>query len=197
MTADATPGAPRRRWHLDAWPSRRTTLVLVVLGLVVLIPGGLLTEARFAATGYPGGGFGGAPLTLDPEQRRAEYQALAARDTLDDFRQVQVLDVGIIVGTALTFPALGVLAARRHPRRSRWRTVGLVAAVALAAAPIMDVLENATVLAMVTDPPGYPDWLGWLHIGFSLTKAALFVSGGVLLLTTAAGSVRTRRPQHT
>ena len=102
--------------------------------------------------------------------------------------------MGIIVGTALVFPALAILAARRHPSRSRVRRAGLVAAAVLAAAPIMDALENVTLLSMLTDPAGFPDWLGRLNSGFSFAKAALFVSGGLLLLVTAATSVRFSRP---
>jgi hypothetical protein len=165
-------------------------LALLLLGLIILIPGGLLTESRFAATGYPGGRFGGPPLTLDPAQRRAEYEALAARGTLDDFRRVQAADIGIIVGTALVLPTLSVLAARRHPSRSRWRRAGLITAAVLATAPLMDALENVTLLVMLADPAGFPDWLGRLNSGFSVAKQALFVGGGLLLLTTAAASLK-------
>jgi hypothetical protein len=190
MDADVTSHALRGLWRLGEWPTRRAVLLILALGLVVLIPGGLITESRFAATGYPGGGFGGPPLTLDPAQRRAEYDSLADRGTLDDFRRVQATDVGIIVGTALVFPTVAILAARRHPSRSRWHRAGLVAAAVLATAPIMDALENVTLVSMLTDPARFPNWLGWLNSGFSLAKAALFVGGGLLLLATAASSLR-------
>jgi hypothetical protein len=193
MDADVMSPAQRGVWRLGTWPSRRATLLLLLLGLIVLIPGGLITESRFAATGYPGGGFGGPPITLDPAQRRAEYDALAARGTLHAFRRVQTADIGIIVGTALVFPALSILAARRHPIRSRWWRTGLIAATFTATAPLMDALENATLLAMLTDPAGFPDWLGRLNGGFTLAKAMLFVTGGLLLLTTAAASLKVSR----
>ncbi|NUT90529.1 MAG: hypothetical protein HOY78_00735 [Saccharothrix sp.] len=169
----------RSRWPLTG----------LVLGLLVLVPGGVVTEQAFARVHYPGAGFGGVPLSFDLRHKYDALDALERNGTLDQFVLVQALDVTIIVGTLLVFTSATLLAARHRDARLRRLTTA-----AFVLAPAMDASENVSLLALIASRDRHPDWLNLLHSCCTLGKAVFFVAGwcglAVLLAARLQWSVR-------
>jgi len=47
--------------------------ILVLIGLLIMIPGGLATEAKFKEVNYPGREAGGVPLTFDLDKKNRRF----------------------------------------------------------------------------------------------------------------------------
>lgn len=172
----------------------------LLLGLLVMVPGGIVTEQVFARVHYPGAGFGGVPLSFDLQRKYDALDTVARNGTLDQFVLVQFLDVTIIVGTLLVFTALTALATRR-PNAGAWvRRLGRYTTVAFVLAPTMDASENVSMLALIAFRDRHPDWLNALQSLCTLGKTVFFIAGwcglGVLLVAWAI-SGRTAQRQAT
>lgn len=168
----------------------------LILGLLVMAPGGIVTEQAFARVHYPGAGFGGVPLTFDLQRKYDALDTLERNGTLDQFVLVQALDVTIIVGTLLVFTALTLLATRRQNAAAWVRRLGRYTTAAFVLAPTMDALENVSMLALIAFRDRHPDWLNVLQSSCTLGKTVFFVAGwcglAVLLATWAIDAVRGR-----
>jgi len=147
-----------------------------------MIPGGLLTESRFAQVNYPNASFGGVPLTFDLNLKEANLRTLEAQGTLDLFVEVQFLDIGIILGTLLFFSSLALLVSKRFETNSLLRKISLSAVLAFLIAPLMDALENLSILLFISlHSDGKYSWLNLLNSCFTLAKGAFFIIGWILL----------------
>ena len=166
----------------------------VVLGLLIMVPGGMVTEQVFARVHYPGAGFGGVPLSFDLRHKYDALDALERNGTLDQFILVQALDVTIIVGTLLVFTAATLLAVRRRNAGARVRGLGRLTTAAFVLAPTMDASENVSMLALIAFRDRHPDWLNFLQSCFTLGKTVFFIAGwcglAVLLAAWAIDAVR-------
>jgi hypothetical protein len=175
----------------------RSPLTRLVVGLLVMVPGGIVTEQVFARVHYPDAGFGGVPLTFDLQRKYEALDTLARNGTLDRFVLVQALDVTIIVGTLLVFTALTLLATRRPSAKAWVQRLGRYTTAAFVLAPMMDASENVAMLALVASRDAHPDWLNALQSFCTLGKTVFFVAGwcglAVLLATWAIDAVRGRR----
>ena len=171
----------------------RRPLTRLVLGLLVMVPGGIITEQVFARVHYPGAGFGGVPLTFDLQHKYDALDTLEHNGTLDQLILVQALDVTIIVGTLLVFTALTLLAAHRQNTRAWIRGLGRLTTAAFVLAPTMDALENISMLALIAFRNRHPDWLNILQSSCTLGKTLFFIAGwcglAVLLATWATDAV--------
>jgi len=158
--------------------SRMTVLFrTLIIGLIILIPSGLLTEYLFAKVNYPDAGFGGPQATFDVQERRDEYSTLAEQDTLELFRQVQYADFGIVVGTFIVFATLLLILAKWHPPQSIGRRLSKLGAVTISVGPLMDFCENITLLLILQNPLEYPASLGVSNLLFTAGKTMFFILG--------------------
>lgn len=169
----------------------------LVLGLLVMVPGGIVTEQVFARVHYPGAGFGGVPLSFDLQRKYDALDTVARNGTLDRFVLVQFLDVTIIVGTLLVFTALTLLTATRRQHAGAWtRRLGRYTTVAFVLAPTMDASENVSMLALIAFRDRRPDWLNALQSFCTLGKTVFFIAGwcglAILLATWAINAVSGR-----
>jgi hypothetical protein len=155
----------------------RSPLTRLVLGLLVMMPGGIVTEQVFARVHYPGAGFGGVPLSFDLQRKYEALDTLERNGTLDQFVLVQALDVTIIVGTLLVFTALTLLATRRRNAGARVRELGRLTTAAFVLAPTMDAIENVSMLALIAFRDRHPDWLNVLQSSSTLGKTVFFIAG--------------------
>jgi hypothetical protein len=180
----------------------RSPLTRLVLGLLIMVPGGIVTEQVFARVHYPGAGFGGVPLSFDLQRKYDALDTVERNGNLDQFVLVQALDVTIIVGTLLVFTALTLLAltgltARRQNARTWVRRLGRLTTAAFVLAPLMDAMENVSMLALIAYRDRQPDWLNVLQSSCTLGKTVFFIAGwcglAVLLATWAIDAVRCGR----
>lgn len=155
----------------------RRPLTRLILGLLVMVPGGIITELAFARVHYPGAGFGGVPLSFDLQRKYDALNTLERNGTLDQFVLVQVLDVTIIVGTLLVFTALTLLAAHRQNAGAWVRRLGRLTTAAFVLAPTMDAMENVSMLALIAFRDRHPDWLNVLQSSCTLGKTVFFIAG--------------------
>lgn len=172
----------------------------LLLGLLVMVPGGIITERVFAGVHYPGAGFGGVPLTFDLQSKYNALDTLARNGTLDQFVLVQFLDVTIIVGTLLVFTALTLLATRRRNAGAWIHRLGRYTTTAFVAAPTMDASENVSMLALIAFRDRQPDWLNVLQSFCTLGKTVFFIAGwcglAILLTAWAINAVSRRSPDR-
>lgn len=162
--------------------SRMTVLFrTLIIGLIILIPSGLLTEYLFAKVNYPNAGFGGPQATFDVQARRNEYAILVGQETLNLFRQVQYVDFGIVVGTFIVFTTLLLILAKWQPPQSRGRRLGKLGAVIISLGPLMDFCENMTLLLILQNPLEYPASLGVSNLLFTAGKTMFFISGWFIM----------------
>lgn len=151
-------------------------------GFVIMMAGGLTTEAVFKQVHYPGSDSGGVPLTFDLQRKEEILQLLEEQQTLGLFLQVQFLDFGIVIGTLLFFVFLSLWIARALPATEALRRGSAFAALLFLLAPCMDTCENISQIILITFR-GQEDllWLSFLNSCFTLGKMAFFILGWLLL----------------
>ncbi|MFQ5976767.1 MAG: hypothetical protein ACE5OZ_01395 [Candidatus Heimdallarchaeota archaeon] len=165
--------------------SNRSLAKILILGFIIMIPFGLLTEALFAEVNYPGAGdFGGVPLSFDVDEKQRNLDILDQQDTLDLFVIVQIVDFGIVIGTLLVFTSIALLLTKRIPEeKTSSRKIGLIALLALCAGPLCDALENISLVIIIANRGNSTfTWLDYLNSFFTLGKTVFFVIGWILLI---------------
>ncbi len=165
----------------------KTIIIWLVIGFAIMMVGGLNTEAAFSQVNYPGADFGGVPLTFDLQLKQDNLNVLERQGTLDLFVTVQYLDIGIIIGTLLFFTFLTLLIIKPFDKGSVFHKLGILAIACFLLAPLMDALENISILILIAFRGQYDLWwLSFLNSGFTLGKQGFFYLGwflgGVVLI---------------
>lgn len=167
-----------------------TRFIGAILGLLIMVPSGLKTESEFAKVHYPGADFGGVPLTFDLQLKQDNLTLLENQNTLNQFVAVQYWDIGIIVGTFVFFTFLTLLLITPLSPTSIFHRLGRGAVGLFMLAPLMDALENLSILTIIAYRTQYDLlWLSFLNSSFTLGKIGFFylgwLSGGILLIRLA------------
>ena len=159
----------------------KTIVVWLAIGFAIMMLGGLKTESAFSKVNYPGSDFGGVPLTFDLQLKQDNLNILERQGTLDLFVTVQYLDIGIIIGTLLFFSFLTLLIIKPFDKNSIFKKLGILATAFFLIAPMMDALENISILILIAFREQYDLlWLSFMNSGFTLGKMAFFYLGWLL-----------------
>jgi len=153
------------------WPESKATtrLLLISIGIIgVLYP---FMGFFFFSSGYPVD-FMTSQLSFSGATLKAHY----AVTIIDIYRIAQILDYIFMVGYGCLSFSLALIIARSFEEDSKWRNTGYRVAIMGPIAACLDAIENAFILAMLTDPLGFPDIWAITHSCFALVKYIFLLS---------------------
>ncbi len=169
--------------------SIRSWLFILLTSLICFIFFNIWLGILFEETGYP------VPLLtsqtrFNASKLKSDFSVLLERGTLNDYKLIQYLDVGIMVSTAVFFGALTLYCIKEFEPNSYWRKRGKSVAFLFPISGILDAIENIVLLLMLEDPLGFPDWLAYLYSSLALAKLVIFIIGIVLLIIVSIAGRR-------
>lgn len=169
------------------WPSQTWTWILLIAGLIFTIFFNVVTSIQLGKAEYPEtellGPFPSWWFSFSGSELKSHYAILVNQGTIDTFITQQYLDYGLMFFTGLFFFILTLYVARKHKDDS-WRRFGFIGAFLFPAAACMDAIENASLLIMLSNPQGFPNWLAIVYSSFASIKVSLFVIGFIWLMLT-------------
>ena len=171
--------------EFDRWPSRSSLLIALVLFLIGTIAFNVWTAKALIDSRYPDEGllliFPAWWFTFDAPLLKAHYAILLAQETFATFLRVQYLDFGLMLTTG---PLIALLAIGlgRLAGGGLAKSLAYLAALAILASTAMDLVENAVLLVMLSDPEGFPDFLAWLYSAAATLKVIAFLITVLLFL---------------
>lgn len=124
-------------------------------------------------------------FTFDEVKLKSHYAVLEEQGTLDTFVLVQYLDFGLMLSTGVLLFIVAVIVARLFKEKRNLRHIGFIAAILIAASPVMDFFENIVLLSMLSNHESFPGWMAITYSGFATAKVSL-VSLGLLVVISFA-----------
>lgn len=172
--------------------STRNWLIILLPSLIGFIFFNIWLGILFEETGYP------VPLLtsqmrFNASKLKSDFSVLIDKGTLNDYKLIQYLDVGIMVSTAVFFGALTLFSIRRFNTNSYWRKKGYIVACLFPISGLLDAIENIVLLIMLEAPLGFPDWLAYLYSGLALAKLVVFIIGIISLIIVSIAGRRDKR----
>lgn len=164
---------------LADWPSIKKTKYLLILSILLMVITSVLMRYFFFLSKYPVG-FMESQLSFSGAILKEHYKST----NITYYRIAQILDYGYMVGYGTLAFSLALIIARKYDESSNWRKSGYVVAVMGVLGAICDGIENVFILAMLTDPSGFPDIWAIIHSCFALVKYILLFSCIGWALTT-------------
>ena len=131
-------------------------------------------------------------FTFSGPELKSHYAILLDQGTMDTFIRTQYLDYGLMISTGLFFFMMAVVVARPHQVNSFWRRFGFITALILVASSLMDVMENAILLIMLSNPLEFPDGLAIVYSSFATAKVSLVSIGFACWVLTLIALVVSR-----
>ena len=160
--------------------------IACVVSLILAIYFNVVAGQEFFRSGYPVSLFE-SQLAFSGPVIKEYHQVLLSLDTMGIYLNVQYLDYALMFFTGLFFFIAALLIARAHKDNSFWRRFGLVGALIIPAATLMDAIENIFLLMRLSAPLSFPNWLAVAYSLSAFIKLVLFVVG--LLWLIASGLV--------
>lgn len=167
--------------------SSRSWLIILLTSGIGFIFFNVWLGVLFEGTGYP--------VTLITSQMRfnasklkSDFSVLIDEGTLNDYKMIQYLDLGIMISTAVFFGALALFSIKGFDNNSDWRKRGYIVALLFPISGLLDAIENVFLLIMLEDPLGFPDWLAYIYSSLALAKLVVFIIGIIsLIIVSIAG----------
>ncbi len=157
---------------LSDWPSPKKTKFLLIFSIVLFIVIFPIMGYFFLISNYPVD-FITSQLSCSGDILKSHYQTT----NIELYRIGQILDYGYMVSYGTLIFSLALIIARKFNEPSIWRKSGYIIAILGIIAACCDGIENAFILAMLTDPSGFPDIWALTHSCFALVKwTILFLS---------------------
>lgn len=145
-------------------------LILSIVMLIIIYP---IMGYFFLMSGNPG----------NVMESQLSFSAAYMRDYYDNIENIELyrigetIDYGFMVSYGLLIISLALIIARKFDEGNFWRNSGYSLVPLGILAALLDAVENAFILAMLTDPSGFPDILAIMHSTFALIKwIILFLS---------------------
>jgi len=119
----------------------------------------------FFISGYPVS-FLESQLSFSGQILKAHYQVT----NIDLYRFAQLLDYGYMTSYGTLIFTLALIICRKFNIESLWTKMGCILAFLGVLAAFCDACENAFIIAMLSDPFGFPDIWAIIHSIFALIK---------------------------
>ncbi|MHA1148327.1 MAG: hypothetical protein ACTSR8_08780 [Promethearchaeota archaeon] len=156
---------------LSYWPSPKRLTLLTLISLTILFISYFIMNYFHSLTNDPVTNIFESQLSFNAEFMRWQYATMGER--IKYYRWVAIIDYGFMVGYGLLIFCLALSIARKFPIHSKSREIGFVMSLFGFIAACLDALENVFILAMLSDPTGFPEFLAISHSSFALVKWTL------------------------
>jgi len=156
---------------LSDWPSAKKTKWLLIISIILIVIVYPFMAYFTMASKYPVD-FMTSQLSFSSATLKAHY----AVTVIDFYRVTQSLDYIFMLGYGMLAFSLGLIIGRKFEEDSKWRTSGYIISIFGIIAASCDAIENGFILAMLTDPFGFPDIWAVTHSVFALIKYILLIS---------------------
>ncbi|MFQ5976768.1 MAG: hypothetical protein ACE5OZ_01400 [Candidatus Heimdallarchaeota archaeon] len=167
--------------------SPQSWLIILLTSGVGFIFFNLWLGILFEETGYPVALLT-SQMRFNAANLKSDFSVLISEGTLNDYKMIQYLDVGIMVSTAVFFGALTLFSIKGFDKNSDWRKRGYMVALLFPLSGLLDAIENVFLLIMLEDPLGFPDWLAYVYSSLALAKLVVFIIGIIsLIIVSIAG----------
>ena len=150
---------------LSHQPSSKSLIILLILGLAFCFSVIPVMQYFSNLSGYPADLFT-SQLSFSGDLMKGYY----ALTNIEIYRISPSLDYVFMLGYGSIIFSLSLMIARRYDSTSKIRDSGFVVAILGIFAACCDGIENIFILAMLTDPGGFPNYLAISHSVFALIK---------------------------
>ncbi len=161
-------------------PSPKTTKLMLIFSIILYIIIYPIMGYFFLLSKYPVG-FIESQMSFSGSILKEHYKVT----NITYYRIMQMLDYIFMVSYGTLSFSLALTIARKFDENSEWRKLGYYVAVMGVLAAICDGIENAFILAMLTDPSGFPDIWAIIHSSFALVKYILLFSSIIWAISAA------------
>ena len=158
---------------------RRKFINVLVLSFIAFIFFNVYLGVLYEKTGYP------VPL-LEGQTRfnaqllKSDFLVLIQNNTIEDYINIQYLDLGIMISTAIFFTMLAFFIFKQLKSDS-WMRKGFLFSVFFPLSSLFDLIENSFLLTMTYNPVSFSDWLAISYSSSAVLKLLSF-SLGILAL---------------
>ena len=156
---------------LSYWPSPKRLTILAIISLVIFFISYFTMNYFHSLANDPVTNIFETQLSFSAEFMRWQYASMG--EGIEYYRWVAITDYGFMVGYGLLIFCLALKISRKFAIHSKPRDIGSVMALFGLVAAGLDAIENAFILAMLSDPTGFPDFLAIAHSSFALVKWTL------------------------
>lgn len=156
---------------LSEWPSQKGTKYLLIFSIVLLCIIYPFMGYYFLLSENPGD-VTASQLSFSGEYMKAYYAAIG---NIDLYRIAETLDYGFMVSYCCLIVSLALIIARKFEEDSPIRKSGYFMVLFGIIAAGLDAVENGFILAMLTDPSGFPNLWAIAHSTFALIKWILLI----------------------
>jgi len=111
-------------------------------------------------------------LSFSGEVLKSHYEIT----NIEFYRIAQSLDYGFMISYGTLIFTLALIISRKFDAASIWRKSGYIVAILGITAACCDGIENIFILALLTDPSGFPNIWAIIHSCFALVKWIMIFS---------------------
>ncbi len=165
---------------LAEWPSPKTTKFLLIFGIILMIIVVPIMNYFYKLSNYPVT-FVESQLSFSGAIIKSHFRTMNAEE-LNYYLIWVLVDYGFMFSFGSILFSLNLILARKFSEDSRWRKSGYIAAVLGALYFCCDAIENAFILAMLSDPYGFPDILAVVHSIIAVVKFCSNISSSILAI---------------
>ncbi len=171
--------------------STRSWLIILLTSGVGFIFFNVWLGILFEETGYPVALIT-SQMRFNASKLKSDFSVLLDEGTLNDYKMIQYLDLGIMISTAVFFGALTLFSIKKFDNNSDWRKRGYIVALLFPISGLLDAIENVFLLIMLEDPLGFPDWLAYIYSSLALAKLVVFIIGLISLIIVSIAGRRSK-----
>jgi hypothetical protein len=155
---------------LQERPSTKKLVILLIFGFALSFTVIPIMQYFTQLSGFPAEIFS-SQLSFSGTLMKAYY----AVTDIDLYRIAPSLDYFFMIGYGLILFSLSIIVARRYRESSFIQRESFLIAISGVIAACCDAIENIFILAMLTNPLGFPDYWAITHSVFALIKWILLL----------------------
>ena len=157
-------------YKLIEWPEHKIIKRLLIFGVILFAIVFPIMNVFFILSGYPVS-FLESQLSFNGQILKTHYLVT----NIDLYRIAQTLDYGYMLSYGLIIFSIALIVGRKFDKESLWTKMGCIIAFLGLLAALCDTGENAFILAMLSNPLGFPDVWAIIHSIFALIKWILLL----------------------
>ncbi|MFX0040926.1 MAG: hypothetical protein ACFFCY_13690 [Promethearchaeota archaeon] len=173
-------------------PKAKNLKIQLIIGTILCFTVIPIMQYFTELSGFPAQIFS-SQLSFNGDIMKSFY----AVTNIELYRVAPLLDYIFMVGYGLILFSLSVLIARKYGLPSKLGQICLITAVSGVIAASCDGVENIFILAMLTDPVGFPNYWAVSHSIFALIKwILLFITITLVIIFGILSLVRSKKKQN-